>query len=135
MVVHHHELEIPPDLHVASVGDIALVHGAAERELVISIHPVTQLSAKRWIRTTLVDGPVDDARYTTCLVGAHRCERVTIDQPKLRRVIVFVETRDGSNGWLPLVLACTDDRHDQLFDTMIASLRATRSHPLSMWID
>ncbi len=45
------------------------------------------------------------------------------------------EVRDGSNGWLPLVLMCTDERHDHLFDTIVASVRGTRSDPFAMWID
>jgi len=135
VLAHHHELEVPPDLQIASAGDVVVLHGDAARRLVISIHPVTALGAERWIRSTLVDAPIVETRYESWSAGPNRCRRVTITQPALRRVVVFVEPRDGSDRWLPLVLASSDDRHDRVFETLVASARDTRSHPFAMWLD
>lgn len=135
MVVHHHEVEIPPDLQIARMGDLVVAHAEASRELVITIYPVTTLTAEHWIRRTLVDGTPHDVQSEACAIGSHRCERVTFRQSQLRRVVVFLVTRDGSNGRLPFVLASTDQRHDILFEAVVASARGTRSDPFSMWAE
>lgn len=128
-----HDLALPPDLHVARVGDVVLVHGEPQRELVITIHPVTTLPVDRWVRATLADVPLVTLTPEIETVGEHRCTRVTLQQDRLRRVVMFVATNDGTGGSLPLVLASTDDRHDALFEAVVASVRG--HHPLRHWMD
>lgn len=135
VLVHHHELDIPPGLRVTNVNDIVIAHDARSRELSIFIYPVTDIPPERWVYRMTSDGPALEISYGQVVVGDHRCWRVVSTHPAFRRVIVFVETSDGSEGWLPIVLVAKDDRHDPIVEALAASVRPTRTHPFQMWID
>lgn len=134
MLVHHHHLEIPPELVISNVGEIVIAHEPS-RELSLFVYPVTSLAPERWVYRMMTDGAGLQARYEDQEIGEQRCRRVTSTHDTFRRVILFIETRDGSEGWLPLLLFAKDGRHDDLLETIAASVRATRVHPFQMWIE
>lgn len=133
VIVHAHEIDIPHDLVISVVGEVVIAYDSTHR-FALSIFPVTRLPASTWMSTRMFDGSVE-VHLEDVVVGAHRCRRVIALHPTFRRIVLFVETRDGTNGWLPLVLVARDACYDDVLEAAVASVRATRAHPLQMWLE